>query len=94
MIESLAFKGDKSLKNLSVPNSVTYLGDYAFQDCSSTYASSLVLPSSLTSIGIMTYCGCKGLRNVTIPSSLASADYLVFSNCPNLSGITDLRLTA
>ena len=46
----------KDCVNYIIPNSVTYIGDYAFGGCKSLQ--SITIPNSVTSIGDGAFCGC------------------------------------
>ena len=54
-IGTYAFYSDYALIDLNVPDTVKSIGQYAFYYCYNTYASSLTLPSALTSIGTYAY---------------------------------------
>ena len=65
------------LTEYSIPDGVTSIGDYAFENCTSlTYIS---IPESVTSIGIYAFSGCKCLSKVlcyaTVPPSLGSCAF-------------------
>ncbi|MCQ2298981.1 MAG: leucine-rich repeat domain-containing protein, partial [Bacteroidales bacterium] len=47
---------------VKVPDSVTEIGAYAFDDC--TGLTSIVIPDSVTEIGDHAFGGCKGLREI------------------------------
>jgi uncharacterized repeat protein (TIGR03803 family) len=77
----------------TIPNSVTSIGDYAFEYCGGL--TSLTIPNSVTDIGdyVFEYCG---LTNVTIPNSVTSIGDYAFSGCPLTSvtipnGVTSIR---
>ena len=60
----------------TVPNSVTRIAEYAFQDCSSL--TSVTLPSSLTSIGGMAFAACISLNGLYFQANAPSANWTVF----------------
>ena len=69
-------------KNTTIPNSVTSIGNYAFNGCSGL--TSVDIPSSITSIGDLAFSGCSGLTTVSIPNSVTSIGYRAFWGCNNL----------
>ena len=82
-IGSWAFAFCDDLTSVTIPNSVTYIGDDAFQECSLT---SITIPNSVTDIRFEAFRNC-GLTSVTIPSSVRSIGYGAFFGC-NLTTIT------
>jgi hypothetical protein len=48
----------------------------------------LVIPNSVTSIGVYAFSGCSGLKSVTIPNSVTSIGYSAFYGCSGLTSIT------
>ena len=74
------------LESIKLPNSVTSIGDYAFEYC--TNLTSITIPNSVTSIGMYAFNGCSRLTSVTIPNSVTSIDEYVFSNCSSLTSVT------
>ena len=73
----------KEITELTIPNSVTTIGDYTFSGCSSL--TSVTIPNSVTSIGGGAFSGCSSLTSVTIPNSVTSIGG--FSNC-GLTSVT------
>ena len=71
---------------ITIPNSVTSIGDNAFFYC--TGLTSVSIPGSVTSIGDGAFYGCSGLTSVTFcgetPASLGN---LNFDGCYNLDAI-------
>ena len=70
----------------AVPNSVTSIGDQAFEDCDSL--ASITIPNSVTSIGNYAFYGCDFLESVTIPNSVTSIGENAFENCTSLASVT------
>ena len=113
--------GMENLTSVTIPNSVTSIGDGAFGDCSgltktnymgdiagwcginfgrwgsnptayshnlyinNVEVKDLVIPNSVTSIGMYAFEGCSGLTSVTIPNSVTSIGEYAFYDC---SGVT------
>ena len=76
---------DCSLPNIAIPDSVTDIGDYAFEYCCSM--SNMVIPNSVTSIGDYAFYGCRSLSNIVIPDSVTKIGDYTFSVCSSLSKI-------
>lgn len=79
------FNGCRSLSSIEIPDSVTSIGDRAFEDCSSM--SRIEIPASVTGIGGYTFYNCIGLTSVIIPNSVTSIGEYAFYNCSSLTGI-------
>jgi len=75
-------------QNTIIPNSVTSIGNYAFDRCSGL--TSVTIPNSVTSIGYNAFSNCFNLTSVTIPNSVTSIGYYAFFNNPNLSVVVSL----
>ena len=71
---------------MTIPDSVTSIGDWAFRDC--TGLTSVTIGNSVTSIGGYAFNGCTGLTGVTIPDSVTNIGKYAFSNCTGLTGVT------
>ena len=73
------------VKEYIIGNSVTSIGNYAFQSCDMT---SVTIPNSVTSIGESAFWGCSSLTSVTIPYSVTSIEYRTFYGC----GVTSVTI--
>ena len=80
-----AFKKNKTITTVVIPDSVTSIGDEAFYLCSSL--SSVVIPDSVTSIGEYAFEDCSSLSSVVIPDSVTSIGDFAFYGCDNLKDV-------
>ena len=70
---------------ISIPNTVTEIGSYAFSGCSNLM--SIEIPSTVAEIGSSAFSGCSNLESVTIPDGVTKIDGAVFSRCTNLVSV-------
>ena len=75
-----------SLQSITIPDSVTSIGDHAFEYCESLH--SITIPDAVTSIGDSAFSWCSSLQSVTIPDSVTNIGGSVFSNCKSLQSVT------
>ena len=80
-----AFYRCTGLTSITIPNSVTSIGDYTFYGCSGL--TSITIPNSVTSIGDYAFSYCIELTSVTIPNSVTSIGDSAFKDCSRLTSI-------
>ena len=73
-------------KNTIIPNSVTTIGDMAFENC--TDLISIDIPNSVTKIGSRAFRGCTSMTSITIPVSVTIIGWSAFDGCSGLTSIT------
>ena len=72
--------------SVNIPNGVTSIGDYAFDDC--VNLASITISDGVTSIGKSAFDGCTDLASITIPNSVTSIGDYAFNWCKSLTSIT------
>ena len=77
--------GLTDLTSVTIPNSVTKIGDNAFYECLGL--TSVTIGNSVTSIGNKAFYFCSGLTSVTIPNSVTSIGDMAFLGCSGLTRI-------
>ena len=85
IIESEAFCYCNGLTSITIPDSVTSIGDYAFRGCTSL--TSVDIGENVTSIGSYAFISCSGLTSVTIPNSVRRMGCNPFIGCSNLQDV-------
>ncbi len=89
LIKSVTFNGkiktladsafyECSLSEIVIPDSVTSIGDSAFEDCEKL--TKVTIPDTVTSIGDFAFSGCKNLKNLTIPTSVSKIPHGMFGH--------------
>jgi len=69
----------------AIPESVTNVGDWAFEYCSRL--TSVTIPNGVTSIGMLTFGGCASFTAVTIPDTVTGLGDWAFGGCTSLTGV-------
>ncbi len=78
-------EGMNKLTSITIPNSVTSIGNHAFHNCSGL--TSVTIGDSVTRIGDNAFSGCSSLTSVTLNSNtIVSNTYLSDSNIKSIFG--------
>ncbi len=75
-----------ALTSLTLPSTVTHIGDYAFWQ--SAALASVTLPETLKTIGCYAFGDCTALTSVTIPDSVTAIGTSAFRRCSALATVT------
>jgi len=81
-----AFSWLNSLTSITIPDSVTHIGNEAFVSC--LKLKNVTIPDSVTHIGDEAFKWCEGLTNITISNSITQIRNGVFLRCWCLTSIT------
>lgn len=79
------FSGCKNLKNITIGEGITAIGDSAF---AGTAVENIVLPSTLTTIGSKAFEECEELKEIILNDGLTTISGFAFSQTKNLSEIS------
>ena len=74
------------IRSVTIPQSVTSIGDRAFDGCSAL--TTLSLGEKIKTIGNYAFENCTSLTGVTIPQSVTSIGYYAFEGCTHLNPLT------
>lgn len=85
-IQMQAFIECTSLKSVSMPESMTWIGDSAFAGC--TGLEQVEFSPNLTTIGPNSFYSCNGLTSVVVPDKVTSIESLAFFGCLKLESVT------
>lgn len=66
--QAFGHSDDCKLKQVIIPDSVTHIGEKAFEDCKCL--EQINIPDSILSIGNLAFKGCEKLKQITIPQSV------------------------
>jgi len=81
-----SFEGCCNAESVVLPDTLTALDSYCFQNCESL--KSIVLPAGITSIPANSFSGCSALTAVEIPNTVTLIEDNAFASCEMLGTIT------
>ena len=103
-IASGAFSGNNMLRSVTIPNSVTSIGESAFWGCESltspiyndhlfaympkTYSRAYTIPNGIKQIAEGAFSDCENLTSIIIPNSVKEIGDGAFSGCSSLTSVT------
>ena len=91
-IASSAFKGDKTVKSITIGSNVKTIGSNAFKNC--TNLTKVVIGKNVTKIGASAFYGCTKLKTIALPSKVTSIGTKAFYKCISLtSAVLSTNLT-
>ena len=79
-----AFNGCTSLVEITLPATLTSIGNYVFQACAALTKVNGLGSTQVTSVGPYAFQGCGALKEITLPASLTSIGNYVFRGCEAL----------
>ena len=85
-----AFKDCRSLTQVTLPNSVTTVGDGCFSGC--LKLKDVQLSESMTGIGFNLFKDCRSLTQITLPERISWVRSNAFANCIALKSIKSKAL--
>lgn len=83
-VPSKYFMDNDSITSVTIPETVSFVGAWAFQNCTNLETAYLYGP---TTIGIHAFLNCTGLKTVYIGKNVEHIPYSVFNNCPNITDV-------
>ncbi|MBQ3549490.1 MAG: leucine-rich repeat domain-containing protein [Clostridia bacterium] len=81
-IGSYAFAGCKKLKEITIPEAVTFISPSVFENCIELQKATL--PNSITFINASMFAGCEKLSEINVPESITRIGVSAFRNCKAL----------
>ena len=77
----------RKIKSISIPNSVTKMGNRAFEHCRSLQSIKISNTSSITIIPPYSFHYCRNLQKIELPDALTEIGDCAFHNCVRLTSI-------
>lgn len=84
-ILNYTFCGFQNLVKVTLPVSMSVIGNCAFEDCSSL--TSINLPTGISAIGTAAFWRCTNLKSIDIPAGVTSIGGSAFSECTSLTSV-------
>ena len=84
-IKDMAFRDNRNIKSVVLPDSIVAIGDYAFFQCNNLR--SVKMGDSVTSIGSNAFVNCFSLEEIELSDSLTYIGSCAFEGCRSLKAI-------
>ena len=81
----------KDITQVSIPDTVTEIGSYAFESCTGLTKLDLSACTNLISIGEGAFARCTGITELKLPENITHTGWAAFSGC---TGLTSVDLSA
>ena len=82
-----AFCNNDNLISITLPESITYIGESSFRECDNL-AEIIILGKDNVTIGQEAFEKCISLKNVVLPEGVVSIESNAFLDCENLTSIS------
>ena len=79
------FYGCNGMTKLTVPNTVTSIGSYAFNGCAAM--TEITIPASVQTIGDHAFYDCKALTSLSVPAGVTAVPAYLCVNCDALTEV-------
>jgi hypothetical protein len=83
----MQYPARKAGDSYTVPETVTFIAEYAFQNCGGLTSVHFSPSSLLTGIGQRGFSGCSNLKSIVLPESVISIEESAFGWCSSLESI-------
>ena len=77
--------GGCKITSIQIPNNVTSIGSYAFQNCE--LLKDVRMPDDIVCVDTSTFTGCRSLESITLPRKLQEIKFAAFTTCSGLKSI-------
>ena len=84
-IKAFAFAGNTTVKSILIPETVTAIGQGAFENC--VELESVNLPGKIKAIEPFAFNGCKKLKEMAIPAGVYRIGEKAFADCVSIESI-------
>ena len=74
------------LTHITIPNSIVYIDNFAFRDC--TNLKTVTVPDNVERTGVHLFSGCSNLESAVIGKGLTNISEGMFNECENLKNVT------